>query len=111
MSLHHEKVQSELTKMVARFIEINSNNQSLITVTHCELSDDLKKANVFISVFPEDKEGPALDFLKRNRSDIREYIKKNGRFGRIPFVEVMIDKGEKNRQLIDKLLIDDKSKE
>lgn len=99
-----EKVANILKELSAKFLEKESNNTSLITVTSCSVSPDLKKATVFITVLPDNKEHDALDFVKRKRSELREYFKKNINIKVIPFVDIKIDEGEKNRQRIDELL-------
>ncbi len=98
------KVNKELRKHVATFVEQESNKTSLITVTRCEISSDLKELDVFLSVLPIDKENLVVDFLNRRKKDAREYIKKHVRIRVIPFVNFIIDQGEKNRQNIDQLL-------
>ena len=104
MSLRQEKVGELLRQCAAKFIEIESNRTSLITVTRCNISPDLKQATVFITVLPEKDSVKALDFTKRKRRDLRQYIKKNLKLKRIPFMEIEIDEGELNRQKIDELL-------
>lgn len=111
MNLRQEKVSKEIREVVATFLEVESNKTSLITVTHVDVSPDLKNATIFITVLPEDKEGAALDFCKRKRTDIKHEIKKKMKLRTIPFVDVRIDMGEKNRQKIhDLLLSEEKSR-
>jgi ribosome-binding factor A len=100
----NEKVANLLKELGAQFLERENNNTSLITVTSCNVSPDLKKATIFITVLPDDKEHDALDFAKRKRGEMRAYFKKNVQIKTIPFVDIQIDKGEKNRQKIDELL-------
>jgi len=104
MSLRQEKVGELLRQCSARFLERESNRTSLITVTRCSVSPDLEQATVFITVLPEKDTAKALDFTKRKRRDLRQYIKKNLRLKKIPFMEIEIDEGELNRQKIDELL-------
>lgn len=104
MAERNEKVAQMIKQMTASFIERENNRTSLITVTSCTVSHDLKKALIGISVLPESKERGALGFLKRKRGEIRAFIKKNLKIKNIPNIEIEIDKGEKNRQKIDTLL-------
>ena len=104
MSLRQEKVAELLRQCAAQFLEIESNRTSLITVTHCNISPDLKQATVFITVLPKDRELVALDFAKRKRKYLRQYIKKHLRLKQLPFIDIKIDGGELNRQRIDELL-------
>jgi ribosome-binding factor A len=68
------------------------------------VSPDTKRATIFITVLPDEKEAGALEFVKRKRKDLREHLKKNIKIKIIPFVDIQIDRGEKNRQKIDELL-------
>ncbi len=99
-----DKVANLLKKLGAQFLERENNNTSLITVTSCTVSPDLKRATIFITVLPNEKEVLALEFAKRKRSEMRDYFKKNVPIKNIPFVDIEIDMGEKNRQKIDALL-------
>ncbi len=64
-----------------------------------------------MTVLPVDKEQAALDFARRMRTDMRKYVMKRLPVKVIPFFEVEIDYGEKNRQHIDELLRNEKIKE
>lgn len=75
----------------------------MITVTDADISKDFKRSTIFFTAFPENKESTALAFLKRKRSDFRDYVKNHTEFRRIPFFEFSIDAGEKNRQKIEEL--------
>lgn len=101
MDHRREKAENIIKENIAQFIEDNSNRLSMITITNIELTSDFKRVNIFVTVFPEDQEKAGLDFLKRQRSEAREYLKKHSRLSRIPHIEFDIDKGEKARQRID----------
>ncbi len=98
------KTANLIKELSAQFLEKENNRTSLITVTACTVSRDFKKTTVFISVLPSEKEKSALDFVKRKRSELRDYLKKFLKTKNAPFVDVKIDLGEKNRQRIDELL-------
>ncbi len=102
--LRHEKRHALLKRLAAQYIEGESNHTSLITVTDVRLSEDLKKSVIFITVLPDSKEKEVLEFLKRNRAELRDYIREHAKMGLVPFLDVEIDNGEKNRQKIDSLL-------
>ena len=104
MSERIEKVNKLIKGLVANFLNQESSSASLISVTYISTSPDLKKATIFISVLPEKQEKTALLFAKRKLPEMREHLKKNMETKHIPFLEVEIDKGEKNRQKIDELL-------
>jgi ribosome-binding factor A len=104
MNQRNEKIANQIKELAAQFLGRENNRTSLITVTSSTTSPDLKRATIFITVLPTDKEKPALDFVKRNLKDMREFLKKNMPIKIIPFLDVAIDLGEKNRQKIDELL-------
>lgn len=105
MTLRQDKVTNLLRELAGTFIQGESNKTSLITVTDCSVSRDMKRATIFLTVFPETKEKAALDFLKRRRSEFRDHLKRNMSSHTIPFIDFEIDRGEKNRQKIDSLLL------
>ncbi|MBI2631101.1 ribosome-binding factor A [Candidatus Nomurabacteria bacterium] len=104
MNQRNEKVANNIKELTAQFLGRANNRTSLITVTSAACSPDMKCATVYITVLPSSKENAALSFVKRQRGDIREFLKKNMPIKVIPFIDMAIDQGEKNRQKIDELL-------
>ncbi len=100
----NEKIANHLKELTALFLGRENNKTSLITVTSATCSPDLKRATIFITVLPTDREKAALEFAKRKRPELREFFKKNMTTKNIPFVDIAIDLGEKKRQKIDELL-------
>lgn len=95
----------ELVKrLAAEFFERESNRTAMVSITDVVMSSDGKRATIFVSIYPTKKESEAIGFLKRNRGELREYILERSKAGRIPFLEVDLDVGEKHRQRIDELL-------
>ena len=103
MSYHLEKVSELILHTASDFIKRESNRNSLITVTSVSVSDDLKYANIFVTVLPDNQEKAAMDFLKRSRSDFKKFFKEKSKVGQIPFFDFHIDLGEKHRQKIDEI--------
>lgn len=102
-SIRQVQMAETLAHQAADFFARESNRESLITVTHAEISPDLKNVTVFFTVLPEKFEEAALKFAKRSRSDFRDYLKDHARMKFLPTIDFEIDLGEKNRQLIDDL--------
>mgnify|MGYP001614615794 CR=1 FL=1 len=98
MSLRQDKINELLRELSAEFLERESNQTSLITVTRASISPDLKRATVFITVLPESREDFALDFAKRKRKELREYIRDRSKFRILPFLDVDLDRSEKALQ-------------
>ena len=104
----NEKIANSIKEFAATFLGRENNKTSLLTVTGATVSPDLKRATIFITVFPASKENEMLHFIQRRLGELRETLKKNMVIKTIPFLEVKIDEGEKNRQKIDELLREDK---
>ncbi len=98
------KVGNQIKELAAEFLSKENNKTSLITVISANVSPDLKKGTIFITVLPTSKEKTALEFAKRKRPELRDFLKKNLSIKTIPFIDISIDMGEKNRQKIDELL-------
>lgn len=98
------QISLEVLARAQDFFQRESSGASLITVTRAEVSADMRNGTIFITVLPENKEEAALDFAKRMRSELRHYVMKRLPIKVIPFFEVEIDYGEKNRLHIDDIL-------
>ncbi|MDD5165119.1 MAG: hypothetical protein PHG25_01095 [Candidatus Pacebacteria bacterium] len=92
-----------LRELASEFLMRESNRTSLITITSVELFSRASKAKILFTVLPENQEQAALDFFTRRLRDFREYVQEHARMMRVPFFEVAIDVGEKNRQRIDEI--------
>ncbi len=109
LSRRQIQVGLKLREIAQSFFQRESSGLSLITVTRASISPDFRSGTIFITVLPESKEQAALDFARRMRTDLRTKIKKEMQIKAIPFVEIEIDFGEKSRQHIDQLLLQDKA--
>ena len=104
MSIRQEKIQELLRHLAAQFLAEEANRVPLITVTRVEVSSDFRQAKVFVTVYPESGEKAALIFLKRKRSDLRDFVKSHTNMDMLPRFDFLIDRGEKHRQRIDELI-------
>ncbi len=102
------KINEELKKIAQDFLQRNSSGQSMITVTSADVSKDLRNATIRITVMPLEKEKAVFDFVQRMRADMRTDIKNRLPIKVIPYVEIEIDEGEKIRQKLDSILLQDK---
>lgn len=96
---------SIVRKLIDQYISRHAGGQSLITITSMEQADRSNNVHILLTVLPETQENAVIDFLRRNAKDIREYIKDNSALGMLPFVTFDIDKGEKHRQDIFKIIL------
>lgn len=102
------QISLEILGIAQDFFQRESSGASLITVTRCEVSADMKYSTLFITAIPENKEPAALDFAKRMRTELRHKVMKRLPIKVIPFFEIEIDYGEKNRLHVEALLRKDK---
>ncbi|MDP2650437.1 MAG: ribosome-binding factor A [bacterium] len=100
-SQKQQQVSEQVAHLAAEFLGKESNRQSLITVTRADISPDMKRATVYMSVLPDDQQEQALDFAKRRRRDCRDFMKKHTKLRVLPFLDFAIDYGEKHRQNLD----------
>ena len=98
-----EKVLLELKGLAGEFLARHSNRTSLVTVTNLSLSPDLKRAEIFLSVIPNEKEKAVIQFANRLRGEVCDYIRKHSKMHRLPHVVFSPDSLEKNRQRIEEL--------
>ena len=103
-----DRVGTNLRKLASDYIQKESSPESLITITRVSVGSNLKRATLFVTVYPDTLAEKALQYLRRKRGDIRNYIGKQTRMKVLPFIEFELDAGEKNRQRIDELTAEDK---
>jgi ribosome-binding factor A len=101
MSFKKERYEEILRDHAARFFSQESNRTSMITITRVSANDVGNMAHVYFTVFPENQEDAALDFVKRKATEFRAFVKYNARLMKVPFFNFDIDRGEKARQKID----------
>ncbi|MFH0804061.1 MAG: hypothetical protein V1896_00450 [Candidatus Zambryskibacteria bacterium] len=99
-----EKSASLLGKFASEYFLLESNKDSLMTVTKTDVLDKGRRAVVFFTALPKEKEVEALEFAKRRERDFRRFIMGKKSFGFAPRITFCIDEGEHNRQRIDELL-------
>jgi len=98
-----DKLKELIREMAAEFFSRESNRQSLITVTSVEIQARGSRAVILVTVLPEAQEKTALSFMHRQLTDLREHVMSRARLMRVPYFEVKLDRGEKNRQRLDEI--------
>jgi ribosome-binding factor A len=104
---HHIQKEESFAHLAAEFINTASNRQSLITVTRARLSDDDRRADIYFTVLPNEKEDEVEVFLRRKRTEFRSFVKKHTNVKILPTFDFLLDRGERNRQELDALSKDD----
>ncbi len=103
MNQKDDKLKEIIRELAAEYFSRESNRQSLITITDIELFNRGGKARILMTVLPESAEQAALEFAQRQLTEFRQHVMEKSRIGRIPFFEVALDVGEKNRQRLDEI--------
>ena len=106
-----KRIISLLTEHIANFIATEANANPLITVTNLTISADYKNATVYVSILPDDRQKDALIFLKRHGSALRKHLKQKINLKSIPNLEFALDANEQNRQQIDQLIHQTRTKD
>jgi len=104
-----ERVKSLLRDIVSSFIKTRIDESMIISVMRVEVSGDLERAKIFISVFPEEKEGFVLKETKRLTPDLYKHLKKQIR-SFLPRISFEIDKEIKIQRKLEEILGDDKKR-
>jgi len=101
--IKREIIAEVLHRLASKFVQEESTNASLLTVTRVEMSPTGKEAKIFFTTLPESQEETALKFLERKTSEFYTYLREESRIGMIPHIDFKIDYGERNRQRLDTL--------
>ena len=99
-----EKSREIVRALAADFVQRESNQTSMITVTDVEMGDQGRNATIYFTVLPQDKEAVVTEFLIRKRVEFQQYARDHSRLGRLPLFDFALDRGEKHRQRIDELI-------
>lgn len=100
----HIRLTALIKELAATFIQQEANTDPMITVTNVDISPDQRRAIIFVTTIPDGREEDALVFLKRNGTELRNYLKRKARIKHIPHIEFMVDAGERHRQHMDELV-------
>lgn len=99
----HDRVASLIKEIAADFIQREANHDPMITVTRVSIAPDYRRATIFFTTIPEERQQDALIFLKRSAGDFRQYLKKKCKLKLLPHLEFDLDVGERHRQHIDEI--------
>lgn len=95
-------LREEIADIIMR--KVKDPRLGFVTVTDVELSEDLKTARVFVSIFNDEDKETALEILNSAKGLIRGEVSKRIRVKFIPTVEFRIDKSVEHGEKVDRLL-------
>jgi len=101
-------LREEIADIIMR--RVKDPRLGFVTVTDVEMSEDLKIAKVYISVYEGDKD-LTIEILNSAKGIIRNEVSKRVRVKFIPSIEFRIDRSIEHGDRIDRLLKEIKEKE
>lgn len=105
-------IQREIGEMLLKDIDLDVDG--LVTVKHVKTSDDLKYADIWVSVLPDNKSDEVLALLSMHVGHIQRLLNKTLVMKYVPYIRFKIDssegKAEKIYRLIKKSTNDDVTK-
>ncbi|TSC67559.1 MAG: Ribosome-binding factor A [Parcubacteria group bacterium Gr01-1014_72] len=102
-SVRSRRAEETYRKLAAEFIERESDNTSLITVTSALFDGRARRCVIRVTVLPDSEQEKAIAFLNRRQGDFADFARSRVRSGAVPMFSFTLDLGEKNRQKIDAL--------
>lgn len=103
MTLRQDKLNMMFKKLITQFLQRNL-GVALVSVTDFKISKDMHTARAYVAFYPEKNAEEIHSLIESKQKDLRNFLKKNTRVKILPQITFNIDKGEENRQKIDKLL-------
>ncbi len=103
---HRREQMTEFFKNCAGdFFARNTSGHSLITVTNVWIDPEIKNADIYISVLPDSKSEAALNFAKRQRTDLQKYFASRVKLVHLPFLEILLDPSPKIYEMLNEINI------
>jgi ribosome-binding factor A len=97
----NELLKQEIAKIFLEQVEFNPD--VMVTVMSADTSDNLETANIWISVFPENKSKDNLNYLNEIIGDIQRSLNRKLAMRFVPRIAFKIDKSEDYASSIDKV--------
>lgn len=105
MSKRTDQMNELLKRAIAEFIleELEMPKEIMVTVTMVSISSDLKYVKVFVSVFPINSRGKALEILNKNLAELSKYLAGKLFLRIIPKIKYEIDTAGDNVEELDEI--------
>lgn len=103
MTLRQDKLGVLFKKLIAQFLGPYAEG-SVVTVVQCVVSRDIKHAKAFIAIYPQNKENDVVLSIQEKQKELQDFLRKNTRMKSVPRVMFIVDRGEEQREKINKLL-------
>jgi ribosome-binding factor A len=84
VTIREERLRSHYQKLAANFLEGLAEPGTLVTVTDCVISENLRHVTCLLRVFPKQKRDEALLLANRNKRALRDTAAKENRGRFVP---------------------------
>lgn len=99
-------IQKKLGEIIIKEIELPTG--SLVTISEVEVSNDFKKAIIWVSVIPGESSEDILGILKKARGHLQHQLGEEIRTRIISRIEFTIDRGPEHAARIEKISLEKK---
>jgi ribosome-binding factor A len=107
MKRRTQQVASNIERAVTQVLARGLNDprvKGLITVTGVEVTDDISRARVSVTIMPEEHEALTMHGLRAATGHIRRETMKQVHLREMPTLEFVLDEGMKNQHKVMELL-------
>jgi ribosome-binding factor A len=108
MSVKTDRLGSNFVKVISEILatEIKDENIKFVTITSCDVTNDLSFAKVYFTVFDMDKKVDTIKALEKAKSFIRGEISKRIKIRHTPELRFIFDDSIEYGNKIEKLIND-----
>lgn len=108
MSIKIERLNSLFVKEISYILqnEVKDENIKFVTVTDCEITNDLSFAKVYVTVFDQEKKGVTMKALDGAKSFIRGELSKRIDIRHTPELKFIFDESIEYGNRIEKIIKD-----
>lgn len=108
MSVKIERLESNFVKEISYILmkEIKDENIKFVTITGCDITNDLSFAKVYFTVFDNNRKNDTLKALNHAKSFIRGELSKRVQVRHIPEITFIFDESIEYGNKIEKIIND-----
>lgn len=99
-----ELIRAELSPIILKEVEFPES--VFVTITRVDVTPDLKHANIYVTILPDNRRGSAMELLKKSASHLRHSLDQTIQTRVSPMLSFKLDEKEIYQQEIDRLLIE-----
>ena len=108
MGVKIDRLNSIFVKEISKILqnEIKDENIKFVTVTGCEITNDLSFAKVYVTIFDKEKKGTTLKALEKAKGFIRTELSQRVEMRHTPELKFIFDESIEYGEKIEKIIKD-----